>query len=202
MIDSHLKWNYHVDSIAPKLSRSVGMLSKLRHFVNRNTLRSIYYAVFSSIMSYGSIIWGQAQNKYIDRICGLQDKAIRTISFASFNDSRKPLYKNLKILRFKDQLQVQNFLLAHDFYNKNLPDSFDKLFRLAINVHDHNTRFVLSMHFSLPKVRTSHHGIKSITYQSVSAWNRFINIFQNSSLYDQSKSSCKKMISSFILNSY
>ena len=201
-IDSHLKWNYHVDSIAPKLSRAVGMLSKLRHFVNRNTLRSIYYAVFSSIMSYGSIIWGQAQNKYIDRICGLQDKAIRTISFASFNDSRKPLYKNLKILRFKDQLQVQNFLLAHDFYNKNLPDSFDKLFRLAINVHDHNTRFALSMHFSLPKVRTSHHGIKSITYQSVSAWNRFINIFQSSSLYDQSKSSCKKMISSFILNSY
>ena len=100
LIDLHLKWDHHVDSLARKLSRAVGMLSKLRHFLDKNTLRSVYFAVFSSIMSYGSIIWGNNQNKFIKRACGLQDKAIRTINFTSYYDSRNPLYKNMRCLLY------------------------------------------------------------------------------------------------------
>ena len=62
LIDPYLKWNYHTDLIAPKLSRAIGMLSKLRHFVNSNTLRSVYYGIFSSIMTYASQVWGQISN--------------------------------------------------------------------------------------------------------------------------------------------
>ena len=131
IIDAHLKWDYQIDSLAPKLSRAVGMLSKLRHLINRSTLRSIYFAVFSSIMSYGSIVWGTKQNKVVRRVSSLQDKAIRTINFASYYDSRNPLYKNIRILEFDDQIKIQNFLLAHDFFNNNLPETFNKLFSLV-----------------------------------------------------------------------
>ena len=46
LIDPYLKWNYHVDLIAPKLSRAIGKLSKVRHFVNSSTLRLIDYGIF------------------------------------------------------------------------------------------------------------------------------------------------------------
>ena len=39
LIDSHLNWSYHVDIIAPKLSRAIDMLSKIRHYVPEPTLR-------------------------------------------------------------------------------------------------------------------------------------------------------------------
>ena len=58
-IDNHLNWNTHLAELKPKLSRAVGMLSKLRYFVDKETLRMVYYGIFSSIFSYGSQIWGQ-----------------------------------------------------------------------------------------------------------------------------------------------
>ena len=183
LIDSHLKFDHHIDSLAPKLSRAVGMLSKLRHYVNKNTLRSVYFAIFSSIMSYGSIIWGNNQNKFVKRICGLQDKAIRTINFASNYDSRNPLYKNVRVLKFNDHIQIQNFLLAHDFFNNNLPESFNNFFSLVSRSHSHFTRAAANMHYNLPKARTSVYGLKCITYQSVLSWNKFNHLFVNSSLF-------------------
>ena len=100
LIDSHLKWNYQTDTLASKLSRTIGMLTKIRHYVNKNTLRSIYYGIFSSILTYGCQIWGQIQNKYVNRVIKLQDKAIRIINFAHFNASTKRLHYNSKNLKF------------------------------------------------------------------------------------------------------
>lgn len=71
-------------------------------FVNGNTLRTINLAIFSSIVSYGSIIGGQIQNRYTEWICRLQDKEIRITN--AYNDFQNPLYNNLCILKFKDQL--------------------------------------------------------------------------------------------------
>ena len=45
-IDEHLNWNTHLAGLKPKLSRAVGMLSKLRYFVNKETLRMVYFGIF------------------------------------------------------------------------------------------------------------------------------------------------------------
>ena len=37
LIDSHFTWNYHTDMLAAKLSRNVGMLTKIRHYVTNDT---------------------------------------------------------------------------------------------------------------------------------------------------------------------
>ena len=57
LIDSHLTWNYHTDMLAAKLSRNIEMLTKIRHYVTNDTLRTIYFRIFSSIMMYGSQVW-------------------------------------------------------------------------------------------------------------------------------------------------
>ena len=52
-MDSHLNWSHHTNIIASKLSCAIGMLSEIRHYVSDSTLRSIYYGIFSSILTYG-----------------------------------------------------------------------------------------------------------------------------------------------------
>lgn len=42
LIDNHLSWKCHVDYIAMKMSKIVGVIAHLRHFVSFSTLRSIY----------------------------------------------------------------------------------------------------------------------------------------------------------------
>ena len=45
-IYSNLSWKPQVDNIAKKIKRSVGVLSKLRYYVNINILTNIYYENF------------------------------------------------------------------------------------------------------------------------------------------------------------
>ena len=35
MIDSNLSWKYHRESIGHKISRSMGIIAKIRHYVSR-----------------------------------------------------------------------------------------------------------------------------------------------------------------------
>ena len=42
LIDNILSWKNHIDSITLKLSKTIGLLSKIRHFVPFYTLVSIY----------------------------------------------------------------------------------------------------------------------------------------------------------------
>ena len=91
LIDSHLNWSYHVELLAPKLSRAIGMLSKIRHFVQSDTLRTIYFGIFSSILMYCSQIWGNHHNIHINRIIKLQDKALRILNFAHYRAPTSPL---------------------------------------------------------------------------------------------------------------
>ena len=53
-------------------NRANGILSKSRHYVSPNILKEIYYAIFSSHLTYGSQIWGQSINSYIDKISIIQ----------------------------------------------------------------------------------------------------------------------------------
>ena len=83
------------------------MLSKIRNYGSGNTVRTTYYGIFSSLMMYGSLVWGQFTNKNVARVTKLQDKAIRIINFANYTDSRNSLYKNSKILNTRSAAQYQ-----------------------------------------------------------------------------------------------
>lgn len=48
ILDEHLEWSPHVTELNKKLSRVTGIISKLRHFVDLNTIISVYFALFDS----------------------------------------------------------------------------------------------------------------------------------------------------------
>ena len=169
-IDSHLNWSHHTNIIASKLSRAIGMLSKIRH-VSDSTLQTIYYGIFSSILTYDCQIWGQIQNKHINRIIKLQDKAVRVINYAHFYESRNPLYVKSKILKFNDNIKLLNFLYVHDSIKGNLPTVLLDSFKPVHNIHNYNTRGAFQNLISLPKINTQVCGLKSVKYQSSKIWN-------------------------------
>ena len=68
LIDTQLNFSYHINSISNKLGRAIGMLSKIRHYVTKDTLRSIYFGIFSSVLIYGSQIWGLRRSNHFIRL--------------------------------------------------------------------------------------------------------------------------------------
>ena len=90
------------------------MLSKARHYVPFDELKTIYYAIFSSHMIFGSQVCGQSKNVFNEKVHKLQNKAMRIITFADFQASSDPIFKYLKILKLQDFITLQNCLFVHD----------------------------------------------------------------------------------------
>ena len=97
LIDYKLSWNNHIDTILLKISRTVGLLLKLRHFVPFSTLISIYHSLIAPYLRYGLIAWGQASKSQLNKLLVLQKRALRFIHFAKPRDHAIPLFINTKI---------------------------------------------------------------------------------------------------------
>ena len=66
LIDENLNWCKHSETVATKLRRANGALSKLRHYVPSSIILSIYYAIFHSHMSYASQVWVKENRSRIE----------------------------------------------------------------------------------------------------------------------------------------
>ena len=51
--------------LSRKLSRSVAIFYSLRHFAPKETLKTVYYSLFYSFLSYGIVVWGGTHEKYL-----------------------------------------------------------------------------------------------------------------------------------------
>ena len=61
------------------ISKTIGLLSKLRHLVPSHTLISIYNSLIAPYLRYGLIVWGQANKTQLDKLLILQKCALRFI---------------------------------------------------------------------------------------------------------------------------
>ena len=201
-LDSTLSGKYHCDNLCNKLKRANGMLSKVRHYVPKDELKSIYHAIFSSHMIYGCQIWGQGWNKHIQMIQKLQNRAIRIINFREFNANPNPLYKNDNILKIQDFVKLQNCLLIHDYLTNSLPNCFDNYFHkldyMYLDVQTRNSN--LGCIFS-PIRNTIRYGINSITQKSISVWNSVTKTIKTD-LSTTSRNKLKKIVTKYFLNQY
>ena len=92
LIDSHLSWRYHIDYISSKISKWVGNIARLRHFVPTSTLLKIYRSLIEPYISYGLIAWGQAANSSLNKILILQKRALRLMYFSDRRAHTIPFY--------------------------------------------------------------------------------------------------------------
>ena len=64
LIDSNLTWKYHY--ITSKISKTIGVIARLRHFVPSSTLLTLYISLVSPYLLCGLTVWGQASQIYLN----------------------------------------------------------------------------------------------------------------------------------------
>ena len=76
-IDEHLKWDAQLQHINKKITKNIGILFKLRHYVPISTLKQLYYTLIYPYLTYGLMSWGTAyQTK-------LKSKEVKITVFAA-----------------------------------------------------------------------------------------------------------------------
>jgi hypothetical protein len=203
-IDSRLTWQTHIDFVCKKLTRANGALCKLRHFVNRETLLTLYFSLFHSHLSYSTEVWAQRNNLHTRRIQTLQKQALRTLTFSEFNAHTPPLFVQCKLLSFFDHVKFLNIIFLHNLLSGHLPsamsDTFDINDLKKRSAH-HPSRAKAGM-LRLPKVSTVSFGDYSLTYQSVLSWNNVQSYLPIEDLSTLSLSRLKYLAKFYFLSSY
>ena len=155
LIDYKLSWKNHIGSVALKISKTIGLLSKLQHFVPTHTLINIYNSLIALYLCYGLVAWGQASKNELDKLLILQKCALHFIFFANRRDHAIPC------LHYK--------LLAETMYNISndlVPSNLKEVFLPTAKVHSHNTRSSASKNFFIKKSRLE---IKQNSFSRVGA---------------------------------
>ena len=199
-IDQHLNWNVHLSELKPKLSRAVGMLSKIRYYVNKETLRMVYFGIFSSLLTYGVQIWGQ-HNAITKKLQVLQNKAIRIMHFQPPRTSATPLLKISSIIKVNDIVDLQNFIFIYDNLKGLLPKALTG--KLQYVEHTHDTRLLSCHQLSRPRTNTLTYGSKGIKNSAIDIWNS-INRSHHTEIkfLDKSRNICKSFVTRLLLSKY
>jgi hypothetical protein len=137
ILNKHLKWDSHIDRIGNKISQTIGILNKLKHFLPMDILRTIYSSLILSHLNYGILLWGHN----ITRLFKLQKRAVRIITLSKYNSHTEPIFKQLNLLRIEDIYKQQLLKFYHKLKNDQLPEYFKHMRPVAFSeIHEHHTR--------------------------------------------------------------
>ena len=169
IIDECLTWKDHIAKVAKKIIRAAGIIAKIRHFVNRNTLKLIYYALVYPYFIYGNLTWGNTYKSRIQKIMNIQKKIVRLMTFKSYLEHSEPIFKDLNIL---DIFKINDYLTAlfmfRYYHLNNLPDFFKNYFVTNNQIHEHNTRNASKLHKCYKRTNYVKH---TLSNKGVDVWN-------------------------------
>ena len=140
LIDEHLSWKHHINLITTKISKTVGLIAKLRHFVPYHILLNIYQSSIAPYLIYGLTVWANASKAYVDKITILQKCVLRLIHFTDRKEHAIPLFviDNILPLNFLYYKFVCDFM--HGVSNNVVQTNIMNLFSKKSNINSYRTR--------------------------------------------------------------
>ena len=188
ILDENLTWEPHIQYLEKKLSQAVGIIAKMRHYLNLENLIALYYVFFYSHLLYGILGWGWASQTRKKPIQILQNKVLKTINKSTWKDKIKnnTLYFKFKVLKIDDiyKYELGKFMYLSSI--KALPQIFESYFSSLDQVHNYNTRSKSNKNYFLDSVKTNS-GKKSLKFKGVQLWNKMPSTLKSFSFYRYKK---------------
>ena len=96
-INKHLTWTSHINILSAKISKTIGILNSLKHFLPTDILRTIYNSLIVCHLNYGILLWG-IQLSENDKLHKLLKRAVRIITSDSYLSHSEPLFAQLCLI--------------------------------------------------------------------------------------------------------
>ena len=167
-LDENLTWDSHINYISNKISKSIGILRRLKFVVQKDILKTIYFALINPHLNYSTLTWGFN----LDRIEKLQKQAIRIITHSYYLEHTSNLFKNLRILKVEDIFKLKQLVFYYKFIWKTLPPVLKNI----LTVQSNQVRACHTAFFLKPPIFVNTETAKQCIRHSIPD---FINNFNN-----------------------
>ena len=160
----------HIDEVASTVSKSIGIICRLKHIVPPEVLKTLYSSLILPYFSYCNIVWGNTSRTNLDKLIVLQKKIVRILTNSPFRTHSQPILQNLKYLSVINLNKYQQGLFMYKYYRKLLPYSYMHMFTPNLNAHSYGTRASSDLQYKTTHHRTSAFQ-KNIKYTGPKLWN-------------------------------
>ena len=196
--DSNLTWKNHINELCSKLSKTVGIFSKLRYNVNIDILIMLYYSLIYPFLIYGVQVWGLTYPTYLKPVTTLQKRLARILTFSEPMSHSEPLLKSLNLLKFNDIIHSEILSFVYQWFHKLVPSCFFDFFKPISSIHEYPTRQSLNENLFIKSIRTTQYGIRSLHYTGSNLWNSLPITIKQITPFSRFRKTLKK----YIIDSY
>ena len=189
IIDNKLNWNDHISFVSKKIARANGIICRLKHYLPKKTLLTLYNTLILPHLNYNLLVWGNANKSHLHHLLLIQKRAVRNICNVSYTFHTTDLFKELHILPILKLYDCQLAIFMYKYHHNMLPPIFDSFYQFNHDFHHYNTRSKNLLHtpFSRTKINQCH-----IRHAGVALWNSLSDSQKSKPTLSRFKSSLKR----------
>lgn len=185
-LDSHLRWNVHVDNMVRTIRPLLYKFKYMRTFLDINYMRVLYYAFVEARLQYGILSWGAALPVHLKKLEVLQKKILKIMFKKENTYPSKALFKESGLLDIR-QLYMCNTLM-YLYKNKHLMKKVD---------HQYETRNKAELFIQVDRMKKAL-GQRSLRYQARRIFNAIPEVYKKYTFEVNSVRLMRSRIKSYI----
>ena len=136
ILDENTNWNRHMKLVENKIQKNIGILDRASLYLDKESLKSIYFSFINSYISYCNIAWASTSKTKLTRIFTKQKHAFRIIYYESKYVHSEPLMRKMNALNVYqiNIFRILRFKQKHKLYKKIHKYLQTHLMRQSINI--------------------------------------------------------------------
>ena len=177
------------------MSRVIGVLYKLRHYVTEEIMISIYYSLIYPYLIYGIPVWGSANNTLLLTLHIMQKKVVRLITYDERPEIPGPLVSTLPLfysLNIFDVFKLEVNKFTFSVIRGLSPPQFFNMFTQISQINDIQTRASNPGNLYIHYARTTNYGLTLVRNIDARLWNVLPNALRILPSKNQFKNNLKK----------
>jgi len=107
-LDEKLKWTQHLNHVAIKLARGLGIMGRVSRIFPLDILIMLYFFVIYPYLVYCCIVLGSANATALHKLEVLQNRAVRMITRSPFRATASPIFEQFNLLKLCDYQTYAN----------------------------------------------------------------------------------------------
>ena len=187
-IDNRLSFKDHISYIHSKISKTIGIFYKVKHYLPENILINLYYSLVYPYLLYCNLAWGGCAPSHSNRLLLLQKRIVRHITNQAYLAHTNLLFIRTGILKVSD---IHFYLLAIEAYKINNTGAFN------LPSHTYQTR---NRYTPIPTMQRLNAANKSLHYSVPYTWNLLPEHVKQCHNLKTFKKQCKDFLLSRYIN--
>lgn len=175
ILDQKLSWKPHIAHVQSKMSKTIAIMYKIKHFLSKPTLFILYCSLLLPYMTYCIEIWGHTYKTYTQPVFILQKRAIRIVNHSHYYEHTNPIFIKYKALKFDDLVNLNTAVFMYKVKRNSVPENVKSMFETKKHNYDLRGKDMFKKQkFQLNIKR------HSISIAGVNLWNKLPNELKRS----------------------